>query len=78
MVLGRVLNAASEETLGRAYKARPKVMVLGRAFKRGLMFPLKPRLKRGLRLVWGRVFIAAIGRVLGRGSKSAALDSTGL
>ena len=29
-------------------------------------------------IVWGRVFFAAIGRVLGRGSKSAALDSTGL
>ena len=37
LALGRVLNAASEETLGRASKARPKVMVLGRAFERGLM-----------------------------------------
>ena len=31
LALGRVFNTASEETLGRAFEARPKVMVLGRA-----------------------------------------------
>ena len=37
LALGRALHAASEETLGRAFEARPKIIVLGRASNRGLM-----------------------------------------
>ena len=39
LALGRALNAASEETLGRASKARPKVMVLGRALSAAIGLP---------------------------------------
>ena len=45
--------------------------------KRGLRFCLKPRLKRGLRAVWGRVFSAAIGPGLGPRFKKCGLRPTG-